>query len=64
MDAESTQFFISAITDGLYSIVVLWLLVREQNAHTDTREAYRQDLRDFAIKNDSAPTALSPPPPP
>ena len=46
---------VNSMVDGLYSVVMLMLLIREQNAHSETREAYRQDLRDFAMRSTPPP---------
>lgn len=57
METDSWDTIARAIVDGLYSVVVLWLLIREQNSHAETREQYREDLRDFARDKTVHPTA-------
>lgn len=36
------------VSDGVFAAVFLWLFIRESNSHEETREAYRNDLREIA----------------
>lgn len=50
MTNEDFQALILVVRDGIFSAVFLWLLIREQIAHAETRQEYRQDLRDIAMR--------------
>lgn len=47
---EAIQGIAQIIQEGGFLALVVWLLIREQNMHTETRDAYRQDLRDIAMR--------------
>jgi hypothetical protein len=49
MDGETLQALFLFIRDGIFSSVFLWLLIREQLSHAETRNDYRRDLRDIAL---------------
>ena len=55
MEPESIQSIVNAVYDGLYSLVFLYLLIREQNSHKETREEHRQERREWSIRPTTPP---------
>lgn len=48
MDGASITQIMELVGQFGFSVVFLWLFVREMNAHEITRKDYRRDLREIA----------------
>jgi hypothetical protein len=48
MDGTSITQLVELVGQFGFSVVFLWLFVREMNAHEHTRDEYRRDLREIA----------------
>lgn len=48
MEVESIAQIVELVGQFGFSVVFLWLFIREANSHEVTREHYRNDLREIA----------------